>query len=123
MRVAACGLLAILLLPLPAPAQSQAEMAAEARADLRKIEAEAKTVYDQLAAKVSPEGRTALKSSERAWRKYRDAQCKFDTLGRTGGSVYPMVLSLCQANLTRQWKDQLAAQLNCEEGDLSCGGQ
>lgn len=123
MRVPACGLLAILLLPLPAPAQSQAEMNAEAQMELRKAEAELKAVQDQLMAKVSPAGKTALRSAERAWRKYRDAQCTFDTLGATGGSVHPMLVSLCHATLTRQRKDQLAAHLNCEEGDLSCGRQ
>ncbi|HXZ10643.1 MAG TPA: lysozyme inhibitor LprI family protein, partial [Paraburkholderia sp.] len=54
---------------------------------------------------------------------WRDAQCDFNTLGSAGGSVHPMVHSICLTQLTQAQTKLLDEQLHCEEGDTSCGGQ
>lgn len=86
-------------------------------------DAELNATYGALMKTVSPEGQTSLRAAQRAWLAYRDKQCAFNLLARSDASVYPMVLAICKTGLTIQQNDELKAQLHCEEGDLSCGGQ
>jgi uncharacterized protein YecT (DUF1311 family) len=79
--------------------------------------------YGKLMKAVSPAGQASLRAAERAWLVYRDTQCAFNLLGRSDASVYPMVLAICKTGLTEKQNDELKGQLDCEEGDLSCGGQ
>jgi uncharacterized protein YecT (DUF1311 family) len=79
--------------------------------------------YAKLMKSISPAGQTSLRSAQRAWLAYRDKQCAFNVLARADASVYPMVMAICRTALTNQQNNELKAQLNCEEGDLSCGGQ
>lgn len=79
--------------------------------------------YAALMHKISHAGQASLQAAQRAWLDYRDKQCTFNLLGRSDGSAYPMVLANCKTRLTEQQTEQLKAQLTCEEGDLSCGGQ
>lgn len=79
--------------------------------------------YARLMKVISPAGRTSLRNAERAWLEYRDKQCAFNLLARSGASVYPMVMAICLTGLTNQQNNELKTQLNCQEGDLSCGGQ
>lgn len=119
-----CLLAGICLLPLaPALAQSQGEMTATAAGEARDADLRLKEVLAQLNARISPEGRSRLKSAETAWQRYRELQCEFNAAGSAGGSVHPMIVSLCHADLTKQRAELLEAQLNCEDGDLSCGRQ
>ena len=80
-------------------------------------------VYRALGTRVSEPGRDKLRTAQRAWLRWRDAQCAFETAGYADGSIHPMLLAMCLAALTQTQADRLAAQLDCEEGDLSCGGQ
>ena len=86
-------------------------------------DAELNATYTALMKQVSPESQASLRAAQRAWLAYRDKQCAFNLLGRGDASVYPMVLAICKTSLTMQQNDELKAQLNCEEGDLTCGGQ
>ncbi|MGI8389177.1 lysozyme inhibitor LprI family protein [Brucella anthropi] len=61
-----------------------------------------------------------LVQSQRAWVKFRDAECNFSAHGTVGGSMHPMMVSMCRAELTKDRNKQLADYLKCEEGDLSC---
>jgi uncharacterized protein YecT (DUF1311 family) len=121
--------LALLLLAGPAAAQncadaqSQTDMDVCAGQDFDKADAALNAVYKQLMAKISPDGQVSLKKAEKSWLVYRDNQCAFNTLGTAGASVNPMVRAICQTQLTEAQIAQLKAQLDCEEGDLSCGGQ
>ncbi|WP_062206489.1 lysozyme inhibitor LprI family protein [Aureimonas sp. AU12] len=80
-------------------------------------------IYKALIDRVSPQGRSALQTAQRAWIAYRDGQCAFETAGSTEGSLHPMMLATCLSDLTVMQTRRLEAQLRCEEGDLSCGGQ
>lgn len=42
----------------------------------------------------------AMKTAQRAWIAYRDAQCEFEAYEVFGGTAQPMVGSLCLARLT-----------------------
>jgi uncharacterized protein YecT (DUF1311 family) len=44
----------------------------------------------------------ALRDAQRAWIRFRDAQCEFEAYEVFGGTMQPMVGSLCLARLTRE---------------------
>lgn len=90
---------------------------------LDKADAALNAVYAKLTKKVSAGGKTKLVEAQRAWLKYRDAQCDFETLATVGGSIHPMEVAICRAELTREQTKRLQRQLDCQEGDASCGGQ
>jgi uncharacterized protein YecT (DUF1311 family) len=118
------GLLGKALLPAsPALAQTQMEMTADAGKAFSAADTEMNQIYQQLTAKLSPAGKTALRDAQRAWLRYRDLECPFETMGTVGGSVHPMLVYMCQKRLTKAHIADLTTQLNCQEGDVACGGQ
>lgn len=54
------------------------------------------------------EARRLLLEAQRAWLRYRDAQCELDSMHSRGGSMWPMLISGCKAQLTRQRNAELA---------------
>lgn len=90
---------------------------------LQAADTELGAAYRALTEKVTPEGLEKLEAARQAWIAYRDAQCDFDTFGARDGTIYPTVRSTCLASLTRTQTQLLNEQLDCEEGDLSCGNQ
>lgn len=88
-----------------------------------QAESELEAVMAQLNQKISPDGKAQLKRAHDSWKKYRDAQCAFDTMGSAGGSIHAAVLAMCHQTTTQRQIAVLREQLQCEEGDLSCGGQ
>jgi len=53
-----------------------------------------------------------LTASERAWIQYRDAECAFAGDYVQGGSMQPMVVSACEAQLTNDRIKVLTADLS-----------
>ena len=104
-------------------AQSQMELNAQAGADLRKSDQQLNAVYNRLRAKISDAGKTSLQTAQQSWLSFRDQECAFETMATAGGSIHSMMVALCLTRLTDQRVKDLEAQLNCKEGDLSCGGQ
>ena len=68
----------------------------------------------------SHEDKALLQASQRAWIAFRDAECAFSTNHSKDGSIYPMLVSDCMADLTKARVTKLGTYLNCEEGDMSC---
>jgi uncharacterized protein YecT (DUF1311 family) len=91
--------------------------------DYKASDAKLNEAYRALLAHVTKPGQAKLQKAQRAWVAYRDAQCDFDTMGSSAGSIYPMVHAACLSGLTQTQTKQLTQQLHCEEGDVSCGGQ
>jgi uncharacterized protein YecT (DUF1311 family) len=89
---------------------------------LDKADAALNDVYAKLSRKVSAEGKAKLLDAQRAWLKYRDQQCAFETLATVGGSIHPMEVAICLTELTKDQTKRLRAQLACGDGDI-CGGQ
>lgn len=54
-------------------------------------------------------GVEALVKAQRAWLAYRDAQCASVGFQARGGSMEPMLISMCEADLTRKRTDELKA--------------
>ena len=106
-----------------AAAQSQMELNAQAGADLRKSDEQLNAVYNKLRAKISDAGKNKLQVAQQSWLHFRDQECEFETMGTVGGSIHSMIVAICLARLTDQRVKDLDAQLNCQEGNLSCGGQ
>ncbi|MBV6648374.1 MAG: DUF1311 domain-containing protein [Hoeflea sp.] len=82
----------------------------EADADLNalwpKIVAAAKQndeyVADMARDRGVPTTLEALRTAQRAWITFRDAQCEYEAYEVFGGTMQPMVGSLCLARLTRE---------------------
>jgi len=91
--------------------------------DGHKADAKLEHVYNKLIAKVSPEGQEKLRAAKNSWTIYRVLQCEFNTFGSKDGSINPMVISLCYADMANDYTKVLRAQLDCVEGDASCGRQ
>jgi uncharacterized protein YecT (DUF1311 family) len=72
--------------------------------------------------KADAAGKAKLLDAQRAWLKYRDQQCAFETLATVGGSIHPMEVAICLTELTKDQTKRLRAQLACGDGDI-CGGQ
>lgn len=53
----------------------------------------------------------ALRNAQRAWIKFRDAQCEYEAYEVFGGTMQPMVGSLCLARLTRERIEVLSRAL------------
>lgn len=115
--------------PAPAPAADCANLATQADMNFcegknfEKADARLNAVFSKLAAKITPAGKAKLVDAQRAWIKYRDLQCAFDTLGTEAGSIHAMMVAQCLTQTTADQATRLEKQLNCEEGDMSCGGQ
>lgn len=61
-----------------------------------------------------------LRTAQRAWIDFRDAECAFESSAVEGGSIQPMIQNGCLETLTESRTDQLREHASCEEGDLSC---
>jgi uncharacterized protein YecT (DUF1311 family) len=90
--------------------------------DYRKADAELNGLYKQIQLRLANNQAEAqlLSGAQRAWVAFRDAECKFSTSMSAGGSIYPMLVAACAAELTRARVDGLKKYLRCEKGDLGC---
>jgi uncharacterized protein YecT (DUF1311 family) len=124
MRLALTAASAVAALAISsAAAQSQMELNAQAAADLRKSDEQLNAIYNKLRAKISDAGKNKLQVAQQSWLHFRDQECEFETMGTVGGSIHSMIVAICLTRLTDQRVKDLEAQLNCQEGNLSCGGQ
>jgi len=118
-------LLAAVVLSPPALAQpsgpvTQDTMNRDSASRLAVSERQMKSLVATLNARYPPPFRVALRRSQRAWEAYRDADCAFQASGVAGGSVQPLVLAECRADRTDVRVKDLKAQVDCQEGDMSC---
>lgn len=118
----------VALLPVPGAAQScdpdgdQASLNQCAGEAFQTADDALNAVYSEVAARLSEasDAREALVRAQRAWIALRDAECEFAASAVAGGSIYPMIVTGCRTRLTEARTAELAAYLDCEEGDLSC---
>ncbi|MCL6707263.1 lysozyme inhibitor LprI family protein [Pseudomonas sp. R2.Fl] len=60
-------------------------------------------------AQTEPGAEKALLKAQRAWLDYRDGQCEAQGFSVRGGSMEPLVVSSCLAELTRKRTEELKA--------------
>ena len=113
----------LLLLPVCADAQTQHDLNVAEGRKLAIADMAMNAAHGRLMAKISPAGQTALRDAQRNWLRFRDAECDFETLATINGTIHPLEVALCRTRLTRVRTRDLTAQLDCGEGDVSCGGQ
>ncbi|MGY6270800.1 lysozyme inhibitor LprI family protein [Achromobacter denitrificans] len=113
--------------PQPRPidcgkAATQTDMSLCADQAYRKSDADLNAAYKEVNARLKGDktAATQFQAAQRAWLFFRDAECAFAAGGTSGGSAYPMALSLCLDKLTQARTKELRAYLKCGEGDLAC---
>jgi uncharacterized protein YecT (DUF1311 family) len=89
---------------------SQAEASACAYEKYKAADAELNRVYGQLAGVLDAEDKAALKESELAWIKYRDTTCVFESSQYKGGTMRPMIESVCLERVTKARTAELKDQ-------------
>lgn len=104
-------------------AETQADMNACAAQELAAAEVELEVALRTLQRSQAEIKRAPLDRAQGAWTSYRDAQCAFEGASVEGGSLQPMVVSFCLAELTRARTEQLGRLGSCEEGDVACVGR
>lgn len=102
--------------------QTQSDMTICAGRDYQKADKSLNASYSKIRERLADDEpvRKALLEAQRAWIKFRDAECAFSTMGTEGGSIQPMLKAMCLTELTEQRIQQLDAHANCEEGDVTC---
>ena len=60
------------------------------------------------------EGKKLLVKWQRAWLAYRDTECEVAAMGSLGGSIWPMEVAMCAADMTRKRTGELAAMIESE---------
>jgi uncharacterized protein YecT (DUF1311 family) len=92
--------------------ETQTDMNICAGLDAQKADQQLNQVYKQLKAGITdPQSVKELINAETAWIKFRDNDCKFTAGLYRGGSIAPMMYSLCVENLTKQRTEQLKGYL------------
>jgi len=91
--------------------------------ELQVADAELDKVYKGAMTQASSaRAKDALRNAERAWTKYRDRECKLETLGARRDSAYSVVAVICLTIKIRARTQELQEVLDsCKrEGDLGC---
>jgi uncharacterized protein YecT (DUF1311 family) len=127
-RLATLSVLAVLAAgPAPAADENCADAATQGAADacaargLAAVDARLNAAYNQVMGrlKAEPAPHAALLEAQRAWIRFRDAECAFATVNG-GGSTLPFPDARCQARLTEERLRQLRDYRACGEGGLDC---
>ncbi|BEM38633.1 hypothetical protein SME10J_23600 [Serratia marcescens] len=103
-------------------AQSQAELNDCAAQTYKNADGEMNKVYKKVmdTLKTSPEKSKALLQAQRAWLKFRDADCTFLSSNSAGGSINAMSNALCLSERTTERTSYLSKIKNCDMGDPEC---
>jgi len=86
------------------------ELNQQADKKYKKADAELNKVYKELSALLTPERKALLVKAQRAWITFRDMHCQFTDSMYEGGSIQPMIYSLCMQVLTEQRTKQLKVE-------------
>ena len=89
-----------------------------ADAELNQVWSEARKTARDLDAELSDDLKgadKALLAAQRGWIAYRDGQCELAGFEARGGSMEPMLVSGCLADLTRKRTNELRAFINGDE--------
>lgn len=91
-------------------AMTQTEMNICARQDYEEADKELNLAYGEAMAILTGAHGDALKKSQRAWITYRDLACESYGLMAEGGSMQPMLVNNCLAQITRDRTRIIAEQ-------------
>jgi uncharacterized protein YecT (DUF1311 family) len=91
----------------PAHCQTQYQLDQQAAASFAVADKELNAAYNKILKSSDATGAARLKSSEKAWLTFRDAEAKYECSLNEGGSIYPMVYDDALASLTEERTKQL----------------
>ena len=101
---------------LAAHGQSQAEMNREAAENFETADKALNEVYKKLVAKLDDESQAKLKTAQKAWIAFRDAEAEFEAdMGARGGSMWPLIYHGRRAGLTKE-RTEVLEKLAAEFG-------
>src|SRR5437867_145258 len=90
------------IVPTPSYAQSQEEMNQQAAKDFDAADAAMNEAYKPFMNKIDKEAQAKLKSAQRAWVAFRDAQAELEAdLAARGGSMVPMIYNRTRTEITK----------------------
>ena len=92
--------------------QTQYEMNQCAKKAFEAADATLNPVYQRLLAMLDADEKAQLQEAQRAWLKYRDTNCEFVADEYKGGSIRPMILGYCLADMTKRRTSELRTQIN-----------
>lgn len=92
-------------------AETQAELNICAGKEYKAADVSLNQVYRQLVALLDDQEKTQLKEAQTAWLKYRDTNCEFVADQYKGGTIRPMILGYCLAEVTRNRTTELKNQI------------
>jgi uncharacterized protein YecT (DUF1311 family) len=101
-------------------AATQMDMDYCAGLDFKAADAKLNALYQEMMAKYDGADKEKLKVAEKAWLAYRDAECDFETAQSQGGTIHPMIVTMCLTDKTKARLKELKRQFQCDEGDTSC---
>ncbi len=90
-------------------AQSQAKMTQQAVDEAAKADKAMNAAYKELMLLLDAEGQEKLKTAQRAWIKFRDAECALAADAARGGSLSPQLHAMESLTLTEARTSQLNA--------------
>ena len=61
-----------------------------------------------------------FEESHRAWRRFMELSCDFESSGVTGGSLQPAILANCRTRLTRERLGDIDFLRSCASGSHNC---
>lgn len=97
-------------------ATTQLQMNQCARDALATADAEMNRLYRKQMSAIDTARKKRLQASQRAWLKYRDSACLYETGPRAqSGSIWPMQVALCQAAFTRERNETLRKYAACRQ--------
>lgn len=97
--------------PLPAGCKGKTQLALDECAAARNADAEAELakLYEAMQRADSGTSVKMLRQSQREWRRFRDAHCRWIASQWEGGTIQPMYYSLCLERVARARIRQLRA--------------
>ncbi|UFS67177.1 lysozyme inhibitor LprI family protein [Paracoccus denitrificans] len=103
-------------------ATTQTAMTACAAQLYQAADADLNKTFHEIRQRIGDDAQTQsmLRSAERNWIAFRDAECAFAASAGEGGSAYTMTSDLCLADITTARVKQLRKYLSCAEGDTTC---
>lgn len=91
--------------------RTQLDMNACAAAEHARADTLLNRNYQALLRFVEPGRVQPLRQAQRAWIRFRDAECEFQASQAAGGSIRPMVHALCLARLTEERAEEFGELL------------
>jgi uncharacterized protein YecT (DUF1311 family) len=101
-------------------ATTQADLDFCAGQDFKATDAKLNALYQALMAKYDVQNQALLRAAEEKWINWRDSECAFETALTVGGTIHPMMETLCATEKTQAHIKELERERDCQEGDVSC---